>query len=94
MIHRLDLTGDYDTTIYDAARRLLAEGASPHDQVETYRNGMISMGANIGWAAKWRVDFRASGPCLARYQTPGLAPPAAETVGRATLTPELEMEHS
>ncbi len=32
--HRVDLTGDYETTVYDVARRLLAEGADPGDRVE------------------------------------------------------------
>jgi hypothetical protein len=69
VIHKVDLTGDYETTVYDAARRLLAEGADPGDTVETRRNGILSISGVIGELAKWKVEFRASGPCLTRHRT-------------------------
>jgi hypothetical protein len=74
--HRIDLTGDYDTTIYDAARRLLAEGAVPADTIEIARGGVLSMTGKIGECAKWQVVFRASGPRLAPHQGCLSAPPA------------------
>jgi ISXO2-like transposase domain len=46
-VHRADLTGDYEATVYDAARRLLAEGASPADMVTTHRNGVPSMSRGV-----------------------------------------------
>jgi hypothetical protein len=56
MIHRIDLTGDYKTTIYAAARRLLAGGTDPDDTVETWRGGVLSMsGGAIGGLAQLTV---------------------------------------
>jgi hypothetical protein len=78
-IHRVDLTDDYDTTIYDVARRLLAEGADTGDRVETRRNGVFSMSGIVGELAKWQVVFRGSGPCLVRYAASTSGPPAPET---------------
>lgn len=82
-VHRVDLTGDYETTIYDAARRLIAEGVNPRDEVQTFRDGVISMCGHIGWLAKWRVVFADDGPCLKRYCAPTLARLAAETAEEA-----------
>jgi hypothetical protein len=79
VIHKVDLIGDDETTIYDVARRLLAEGAGPRDEVQTYREGVISMAGKIGWLAKWRVVFRPGGPCLERYAGPTLAGVAGKT---------------
>jgi hypothetical protein len=58
----VDLTGDYQTTIYDTASRLLADGADPGVTVESYRDGKLSMSGVIGERAKWQVVFRARGP--------------------------------
>jgi hypothetical protein len=80
VIHKVDLTGDYETTIYDAARRLLAGGTDPGDLIETWRNGTLSMSGVIGELAKWQVEFRASGPCLTRHRAIVRARPAAKTV--------------
>ncbi len=55
MKHKVDLTGDYRTTVYASARRLLAEGAAPGDTIEIYRRGQLSMSAAIGVAAKLTV---------------------------------------
>src|SRR5262245_10353639 len=55
MKHCVDLTGDYKTTIYAAARRLLACGANPADTIETWRGGKLSMSGVIGECAKWTV---------------------------------------
>jgi flavin-binding protein dodecin len=68
-IRKVDLTGDYETTVYDAARRLLAEGADPADTVETWRGGKLSMFGVIGELAKWQVAFATAGPCLQRHKT-------------------------
>jgi hypothetical protein len=68
MIHKVDLTGDYETNVYDAARRLLAAGADPVDTVETYRGGKPSMTAVIGEAAKWAPDV--SSMKLRRWKAP------------------------
>jgi hypothetical protein len=54
-VRKVDLTGDYQTNIYTAARRLLAVGADPHDVIETSRDGMPSMTGAIGECAKWEV---------------------------------------
>jgi hypothetical protein len=67
-VHKVDLTGDYETTVYDAARRLLAECADPGDRVETRRNGILSMSGVIGELAKLQVVFAATGPRLVRYK--------------------------
>jgi hypothetical protein len=86
--HKLDLTGDYETTVYDAARRLLAAGAdlvvavkntATVDTVETWRDGKLSMSGKIGELAKWQVEFRASGPCLTRYRAVVRAPLTGKT---------------
>jgi hypothetical protein len=74
MIHKIDLTHDYDTTIYDAARRCLTAGADPGDTVETWREGKLSMTGRIGELAKWQVEFRAHGPRLARCKGRGIGP--------------------
>jgi hypothetical protein len=79
MIRKVDLTGDYETTVYDAARRLLVGGADPAGTVETWRDGKLSMSGVIGELAKWRVAFRGSGPCLVPYAASTLAVLAAET---------------
>jgi hypothetical protein len=68
MIHKIDLTGDYETTIYDVARRLLAESADPGARVETRRSGVFSMSGIIGDLAQWQVAFAAAGPRLARQR--------------------------
>ena len=68
MIHKVDLTGDYETTIYDVARRLLAEGADPGDRVETRRHGIQSMSGVVGKLAKWQVVFATPGPRLVRHK--------------------------
>jgi hypothetical protein len=49
----VDLSGDYDTTIYDVARRLLSAGADP--SVATWRNAKRSMSGVVGELAKWTV---------------------------------------
>jgi hypothetical protein len=61
MKHLVDLTGDCQTTVYDAARRLLSEGANPADTVEARRGGVASMSGKIGELAKWTVVFAAAG---------------------------------
>lgn len=73
MIHKVDLTGDYETTIYDAARRALAKGANPSDTVEIWRSGKFSMSGVVGWLAKRRVVFASSGLRLTPHTgcTPG-----------------------
>ena len=76
---RVDLTGDYETTVYDAARRLLAEGADPGDTVETWRAGKLSMSGVIGGVAKWQAVFAATGPRLVRHKGCISALPAAKT---------------
>lgn len=53
--HRVDLTGDDKTTIYGAARRLLATGARPGETIETWHDGKLSMSGRIGELAKWTV---------------------------------------
>jgi hypothetical protein len=83
-LHRVDLSGDYETTVYDAARRLLSEGANPSDMVETWRCGILSMTGVIGKLAKWRVSFHASGPCLERYATPALAGVAPKSAAQVS----------
>jgi hypothetical protein len=60
--HRVNLTG-YETTVHDAARRLLAGGADPCDTVETWRMGKLSMSL-----AKWQVVFATAGPRLVRHK--------------------------
>lgn len=74
--HRIDLTGDYLTTINDLARRLLAEGANPADTVETWRSGKLTMAGQVGELAKWRFVFGSSGPRLTPYVSPTSAAPA------------------
>jgi hypothetical protein len=44
----IDLTGDYGTSIYEAARRLLAASADPADEIETHRDGVPCMRDNNG----------------------------------------------
>jgi hypothetical protein len=78
-VRRVDLSDDYETTVYDAARRLLAAGADPADTVETVRGGVLSMSGVIGKLARWQVEFRASGPCLTRYRSVGTACVAAKS---------------
>jgi len=85
--HEIDLSGDYETTIYDVVRRLLAESANPSDTVETWRGGKLSMSGVAGWLAKRHVVFRSSGPCLARYGARTLAPLAALGGEPATMGP-------
>lgn len=87
MIIVVDLTGDYDTTIYDAARRAIASGCDPSHLIEIRRDGKLSMSGVIGELAKWQVKFRASGPCLVRYQGSPAAPLAAETSSEAITVP-------
>jgi hypothetical protein len=68
MKHRIDLTGDYETTIYAVARRLLDRGAAADDTVETWRDGKLSMSGVIGELARWTVAERKSGGLrLVRY---------------------------
>jgi hypothetical protein len=67
-LHKVDLTGDYETTIYDVARRLLVEGADPGDRVETRRSGVFNMSGKVGELAKLQVVFASSGPRLVRYK--------------------------
>lgn len=103
-VRKVDLTGDYETTIYDVARQLLAEGADPIDEVWTYRTdkwtgkSVISMKANIGWAAKWTVvDDKRRGLAIRRWKPFPDAPVAsrtAETGKEGTQVPERELEVS
>jgi hypothetical protein len=83
MTHKADLTGDYETTIYDVARRLLAEGADLADTVETWRGGKLSMSGKVGELAKWQVVFASTGPRLVRHKGCILARPAAPPVHSA-----------
>jgi hypothetical protein len=53
--HVVDLTGDFETSIYEAARKLIAEGADPEDEIETQRDGAPCMRGNIGRCAKLAV---------------------------------------
>jgi hypothetical protein len=87
MIIVVDLSGDYETTIYDAARRLIAAGTDPSHTVETRRDGYLSMSGKIGELAKWTVEFRAAGPRLVPYKHRGIAPPAAKTPDPGTIFP-------
>lgn len=78
--HCLDLTGDYRTTIYGEARRLLAEGANPADSIETRRNGKLSMSGTVGQCAKWEV-VDDGGLRLRKHSRPStLARPAAKSL--------------
>jgi hypothetical protein len=71
MIHHRSLTGDYDTTIYTVARRLLADGVDPADYVAVCRGGVLSMSGNIGELAKWMVsESKAGGMRLVRWVPP------------------------
>jgi hypothetical protein len=54
-LHQVDLTGDYRTNIYVAARRLLANGADPADEIETRRHGKLSMSGTVGVLAGLEV---------------------------------------
>jgi hypothetical protein len=47
----IDLTGDYRTTVYAAARSLLKAGAEYDDTLETVRGGRRSMQGIVGQAA-------------------------------------------
>jgi hypothetical protein len=88
---RVDHTGDYETTVYDAARRLLAEGADPGDTVETWRDGKLSMsGGVIGELTKWQAAFASTGPRLGRHKTcisSSLAAKTAEPAHSGLLAP-------
>jgi hypothetical protein len=79
MIHEVDLTGEYETTIYDAAGRLLAEGAAPADTVETWRDGKLSLSGVIGVLAERQVVSASTGPRLVRHKGRISARLAAET---------------
>jgi len=59
--HKIDLSGEYRSTVYSAARRLLAAGADPADIVETWRNGVLSMSGAVGECAGLMVLETASG---------------------------------
>jgi hypothetical protein len=83
VIHKIDLTGDYETTIYDVARRLLAEGADTGDRVETRRHGIVSMSGIIGELAKLQVVFAATGPRLVRHKSCISGPLAAKPASPA-----------
>jgi hypothetical protein len=56
VIIKVDLTGNYRTNIYTAARALLTRGASPSDTIETWRDGKLSMSGNVGECAKLKVE--------------------------------------
>jgi hypothetical protein len=83
--HRVDLTGDYETTVYDAARRLLAEGADLADTVETWRDSKLSMSGVIGVLAKRQVVFASTGARLVRHKDCISARLAAETASGGSL---------
>ena len=69
MMHEVDLTGDYRTTVYSAARRLLADGVDHADPIATYRDGKLSMSGTIGDLAKWAVSEPDKGGIhLSRYK--------------------------
>jgi hypothetical protein len=77
MIHKVDLTGDYETNVYDAARRLLAAGADPVDTVETYRGGKPSMtGGHWRGGEVGARRFEHEAPALE-----GAAAPGNSTIG-------------
>jgi hypothetical protein len=48
----VELDGNYRWNIYQAARKLIAQGASEGDTVETWRGGKLSMSGNVGKLAK------------------------------------------
>jgi hypothetical protein len=53
----VDLTGDYGTNIFDAARWLLENGlAEPSDLIETERNGQSSMCGQVGVFANAKLN--------------------------------------
>jgi hypothetical protein len=56
MIHIVDLTNNYETTIYAEARKLLAAGADSADLIETWRNAKLSMSGIVGQCAKLTVS--------------------------------------
>ena len=82
--HVIDLTGDYETTIYDVARHLLSEGASPRHTIDTRRKGVVSMKGTLGWLSKWRVVFATSGLRLKPFAACTLGRQAAETANPAS----------
>lgn len=82
MIYPVDLTNDYATSIYAAARTLLANGALPADMIETYRNGKLSMSGNIGICAKLTVIENKNGrPSLSIRRWRPFAAVAGGTLG-------------
>ena len=87
-VHRIDLSGDYRTTVCDVARRLLAGGADPGDTVETWRNGKLSMSGVIGEAAKWTVGSGPYGLRLVRHAASVTGRWAAETPSAGITGPE------
>ena len=66
----VDLSGDYRTEIYDCARKALNEGADPDEQIETYRDGKISMRGRIGDMALLTVKENASIGPIITYWSP------------------------
>jgi hypothetical protein len=88
MIIVADLSNDYDTTIYDAARWFIAHGTDPSHMLEIRRDGKLSMSGIIGELAKWTVEFRASGPRLVPHRDCGIARLAAKAPPPAIVVPE------
>jgi hypothetical protein len=94
MLYTVDLTGDSRTTVYSAARRLLAEGADPADTIETYRGGKLSMSGIIGKFAELTVRENKNGtPSLQQvpyvpFAATAVWPRPAETGLSATPIPE------
>jgi hypothetical protein len=89
MIIVVDLTGDRGTTIYDAARWLVAAGTDPSHTLETRRGGYLSMSGKLCELVDWTVKFRASGPYLVPYQGRPPAPLAAKSRPAVIVVPEV-----
>lgn len=58
--HDVDLSGDYRSTIYAAARRLMAKGAAAEDTLSTWGDGKLSMSGVVGNAPGLRFGKRST----------------------------------
>ncbi|MDB5595789.1 MAG: hypothetical protein JWM36_2750 [Hyphomicrobiales bacterium] len=93
MTYGCETIGETDEPLLAAARYLLAKRlAQPGDMLSTYRKGVRSMSANVGWAAgRTVIEGPSSGPRIGPHRLYVQSGPSSDDVEKVVSDHELAL---